>query len=401
MPLIYAKRRSPVAAPPSAHAYLAASATHLLVKLVLAAPASFFSAALASQAAMASPPASASHFFMKLVLAAPASFLSAALAAQPPMAMGALAAMPGASLWELAKAEVETARARAAVRVSRCRMNYLLDEGEAAGSAATGRIGPRSRARAQARPSNADGPGAALEDAARMRQRFVRRVQAPHEHLDEGVVEQVARARAQLQQGLGRERDRRRRLGDDDVGAVALELGARREVGHLADRSSRAELGDLLAVAEDLDLALRDDVKAVAFLALAIERVAEVEALPLGAVDDFPQLDIAEVGEEFERAQEREAFRIENALELAARHLLGRDQRRDRLCELAPVGVAIAGLLGERLLDDIVERGRDAAAHAGQRGRLGVVDLMHHRRLHLRIEERAAGDQVIEDGAER
>jgi hypothetical protein len=37
-------------------------------------------------------------------------------------------------------------------------------------------------------------------------------------------------------------------------------------------------------------------VEAVAFLALAVERVAEVEALPLGAVDDLPQLDVAEVG---------------------------------------------------------------------------------------------------------
>ena len=73
-----------------------------------------------------------------------------------------------------------------------------------------------------------------------------------------------------------------------------LQVGARREIGHLADRGAGAELGHLLAVAEDLDLALRDDVEAVAFLALAVERVAEGEALPLGAVHDFPQLDIAE-----------------------------------------------------------------------------------------------------------
>ena len=55
-----------------------ASATHFLVKLVLAAPASFFSAALASHAAVVS--ASVSHFLTKLVLAAPASFFSVALA---------------------------------------------------------------------------------------------------------------------------------------------------------------------------------------------------------------------------------------------------------------------------------------------------------------------------------
>lgn len=55
-----------------------ASFTHFLVKLFLAAPASFFSAAAASQLAAAS----FSHFFMKLLLAAPASFFSAAFAAQ-------------------------------------------------------------------------------------------------------------------------------------------------------------------------------------------------------------------------------------------------------------------------------------------------------------------------------
>jgi hypothetical protein len=49
-----------------------------LVKLVFAAPASFFSAAEWSQAALAS----LSHFFMKLVCAAPASFFSADCALQ-------------------------------------------------------------------------------------------------------------------------------------------------------------------------------------------------------------------------------------------------------------------------------------------------------------------------------
>src|SRR5262245_52527957 len=48
-----------------------ASVTHFLVKLALAAPANFFSAADFSHVAFAS----VSHFFMKLVIAAPASFL--------------------------------------------------------------------------------------------------------------------------------------------------------------------------------------------------------------------------------------------------------------------------------------------------------------------------------------
>lgn len=51
-----------------------ASFTHFVVKLVLAAPDSFLSAACLSQAA----PASFSHLVTKLVLAAPASFFSVA-----------------------------------------------------------------------------------------------------------------------------------------------------------------------------------------------------------------------------------------------------------------------------------------------------------------------------------
>ena len=68
----------------SGPAYLA-SATHFLTKLVRAAPASFFSSALASHAALAevgAAPASATHFLTKLVRAAPASFFSSALASQ-------------------------------------------------------------------------------------------------------------------------------------------------------------------------------------------------------------------------------------------------------------------------------------------------------------------------------
>src|SRR5882757_4990976 len=56
----------------------AASVTHFLVKLVFAAPASFFSAACASQAVLAS----FSHFVRKLFWAAPASFFSADCALQ-------------------------------------------------------------------------------------------------------------------------------------------------------------------------------------------------------------------------------------------------------------------------------------------------------------------------------
>src|SRR6185369_1179862 len=132
---IYAKRRAaPGARRRSAAArgrpcllgrYFApcASSTHFFVKLVLAAPASFFSAALASHAAVAS----LSHFFTKLFLAAPASFFSAAIAAQlpppPPPAIAPLAAMAGASLCEVANAEVERASTKAADSEISCFIN--------------------------------------------------------------------------------------------------------------------------------------------------------------------------------------------------------------------------------------------------------------------------------------
>jgi hypothetical protein len=61
--------------------HLALSATHFLLKLVRAAPASFLSPAAASHFASAvllAAVASATHFFVKRVLAAPASLFSEA-----------------------------------------------------------------------------------------------------------------------------------------------------------------------------------------------------------------------------------------------------------------------------------------------------------------------------------
>src|SRR3954454_21347993 len=65
-----------------------ASLTHFLVKLVLAAPCSFFSCAAVSQEVCAS----FSHLVMKLCSAAPASFFSAACSLQLGPAASALAA---------------------------------------------------------------------------------------------------------------------------------------------------------------------------------------------------------------------------------------------------------------------------------------------------------------------
>ena len=87
----------------AAEALLPPSFSHLVTKLVLAAPASFFSAAIASQ--LLAPPASASHFFMKLVSAAPASFFSLAVASH-----AALAAKAGVE-------KAATARVRMLIRV--------------------------------------------------------------------------------------------------------------------------------------------------------------------------------------------------------------------------------------------------------------------------------------------
>ena len=73
-----------------------ASLMHFLVKLFLAAPASFLSAACASQVVVAVAKAAAasfSHFWTKLFLAAPASFFSAACASHVAAKAGALKVM--------------------------------------------------------------------------------------------------------------------------------------------------------------------------------------------------------------------------------------------------------------------------------------------------------------------
>jgi hypothetical protein len=83
---------------------------------------------------------------------------------------------------------------------------------------------------------------------------------------------------------------------------VRAQFGAGRQVGHLAHRLARAQRGHRLAVAVDLDLALRDDVEAVAFFALAVQRLAIGMALPGGAVHHLPQFHVAEAGKEVQRA---------------------------------------------------------------------------------------------------
>jgi hypothetical protein len=73
--------------------YPAESFTHFFVKLVFAAPASFLSAACASQDFAAS----LWHFLMKLFAAAPASFFSPAWAAQLGLCANALPAVDRSS----------------------------------------------------------------------------------------------------------------------------------------------------------------------------------------------------------------------------------------------------------------------------------------------------------------
>jgi hypothetical protein len=80
--------------------------------------------------------------------------------------------------------------------------------------------------------------------------------------------------------------------------AVAPQLRARARYAISPTDVPGAELRHPRAVAEDLDLACAMMWKVRAFLALAVHGMAEREALPLRAVHHFPQLDIAEAGEE-------------------------------------------------------------------------------------------------------
>src|SRR5581483_5339770 len=79
--------------------HLAASASHFFMKLFLAAPANFFSAALAEHMSCALAPCeSLSHFLMKLAFAAPASFFSTAFAWQVVSAACTAAENPAAAM---------------------------------------------------------------------------------------------------------------------------------------------------------------------------------------------------------------------------------------------------------------------------------------------------------------
>jgi len=174
-----------------------------------------------------------------------------------------------------------------------------------------------------------------------------------------------------------------------------------REVGHLAHRTAGAELGHGLAVTVDIHLALGHDVEGVAFLALAEQRLAEGVALPLGPVHHFPQFDVAEVGEEFERAQQREALGIQHVLARAVGQLAAGAERRQHLGKLVPVRGPQLTFLGQAAFDERLQRRRHALAQGQQRRRGAVVDLVHDGLLLLRLEGRAAGDQVVEHGGQR
>ena len=233
-----------------------------------------------------------------------------------------------------------------------------------------------------------------------MGQRLVRGMQPAHQHPDEGLVEQMPGGRAQPGQGVGRERDRRGAVGHDHVGAVHPQLRIGRQIGHLADRGARAQQRHAPAVAPDLQRAGGDDVEGAALLAAAVQRLAGGQALPARAVHHLPQRDVAEAGEEVQRAQQREALGVEHALHRAARHMLHRDQAGERLAERLPRGMAVVGALGQAAAHHPVERRRDPGAHAHQRGWLDMADLVHQAGLAGGLEGRVAGDQVIEHRAQ-
>jgi hypothetical protein len=63
--------------------------------------------------------------------------------------------------------------------------------------------------------------------------------------------------------------------------------------------------------------------------------------------------------------------------------------------------MALVALLAQGTPDQRVQPRRHAVALALQRGRLGVVDLVHQRRLLRGVEGRAAGDQVVQHAGQR
>ena len=194
---------------------------------------------------------------MKLVRAAPASFFSLAVASQAALA---------------AKAEVEkaaTARVRMLNRVFMVAPSVCCRRRRASPRAhwtTTRAARPPRTAHYRMRRGCASASCAACSRRTSTRMNAAsnrRRVPRPSCSSVCGVKEMVV-------------------AGSDDhhVGAVDAQRRARRQVGHLAHRGAGAELRHALAVAVHLDLALRDDVEAVALLALAVQRMAEGAALP-------------------------------------------------------------------------------------------------------------------------
>ena len=119
----------------------------------------------------------------------------------------------------------------------------------------------------------------------------------------------------------------------------------------------------------------RKEAEEVATIAVAHDGGLRRNGAPVRKAQDFPNLDVAKVGEEGELAQGVELLGLGK---IALRHvqLLLPEGLRQIMRERRPGRVADLGVLGHGARDDGVEHGRDLLAQQRWSRRLGVDDLV-------------------------
>ena len=122
-------------------------------------------------------------------------------------------------------------------------------------------------------------------------------------------------------------------------------------VAHFAEAVTGVQQVEHPPAGRDGRRAARDEQQAVAGLALAHDHVLRRHESPQAVTDGVPGLDVVEVAGQRRRAERRELLAVGHGLVIDAEPA----DRRDRERGLGPVRVALAGILAEQPVEDLVE----------------------------------------------